>query len=82
MMFVIIILVFFIGVVVGWVWLWFIVVFVIFWLFLVYYLLVYMVWGGGIFGKLGMFDFVGGIVVYINVGVMVLVFFWMVGLCL
>lgn len=80
-MFVIIMVVLIFGVVVDWlkfgVWL----LFVGLWVMFVYFLVVYWVfvfdgfvveYGGWIVNKLYVIDFVGGIVVYINVGVVVL----------
>lgn len=60
-------------------------IFCLVWLFVVYCLVVYWVWGGveGFFGfgGDGVFDFVGGIVVYINVGVLVFVVVILFGKC-
>lgn len=43
--------------------------FVLFWLFLVYFPLAHMVWGGGFLAKIGSVDFAGGNVVHISSGV-------------
>lgn len=56
--------------------------FLVLWFIFSYILMVYIVWGGGYLGELGVIDFVGGIVVYINVGVVGLVGVWFVGKCL
>lgn len=69
MMFAIITPALFIGAVVGRVRLKFVTIFIICWSLLVYYPLVHMVWGGGLFAKLGALDFAGGTVVHINAGV-------------
>lgn len=81
MMFVIIMLVLFVGVVVGCICFKFLLIFIIFWLFFIYYLMVYMVWDNGLLVKFGVIDFVGGIVVYINVGIIVLVLLVFLGVC-
>src|SRR6187431_248644 len=44
------------------------VLFIAAWSFLVYYPLVHWIWGGGWLGKLGVFDFAGGIVIHTSAG--------------
>lgn len=46
-----------------------------------YILIVYMVWGGGLLVFYGVLDFVGGIVVYINVVIVGLVGVYLIGKC-
>lgn len=55
-------------------------IFIILWLLFVYFFVVYWVWGdGGWLCNFGVFDFVGGNVVYISLGVIGLVFVIMIG---
>jgi len=49
------------------------------WLFLVYFPLVHMVWGGGLLAKLGVLDFAGGIVVHASAGMAALASVFFVG---
>lgn len=56
-------------------------IFVVVWMIFFYVLIVYMVWGGGLLVIYGVLDFVGGIVVYINVVVVGLVGVYMMGKC-
>ena len=44
------------------------VLFIAAWSFLIYYPLVHWIWGGGWLGKLGVFDFAGGIVIHTSAG--------------
>ena len=53
--------------------------FVLFWLFLVYYPLAHMVWGGGFLADIGSVDFAGGNVVHISSGVSGLVLALLIG---
>jgi len=53
--------------------------FLTFWLLLVYFPLVHMVWGGGIFAKWGVLDFAGGIVVHASAGMAALASVFYVG---
>lgn len=53
--------------------------FVVIWIVFVYSLVVYWVWGGGWINKFGVLDFVGGMVVYIILGVFGLVLVIMIG---
>lgn len=81
-MFVIIMLVLICGVFVDWMKFLVMFVFMMFWLLIVYVLIVYMVWE--LIGWLlvdGVFDFVGGMVVYINVGIVGFVLCFVFGKC-
>lgn len=49
------------------------------WLLLVYFPLVHMVWGGGLFAKWGVLDFAGGIVVHASAGMAALASVFYVG---
>lgn len=55
-------------------------IFVSLWVLLIYSFVVYWVWGGGWISKIGVIDYVGGIVVYIILGVFGLVFGIMIGI--
>ncbi|MFH1194372.1 MAG: ammonium transporter [bacterium] len=54
-------------------------VFLTLWLFLVYFPLVHMVWGGGLFAQWGVLDFAGGIVVHASAGMAALASVFYVG---
>lgn len=69
MMFALITPALFVGAVVGRVRLPFLAAFIIAWSLLVYYPLVHLVWGGGLFQRLGVLDFAGGTVVHVNAGI-------------
>lgn len=49
------------------------------WLFLVYFPLVHMVWGGGLLAEMGVLDFAGGIVVHASAGMAALASVYYVG---
>lgn len=69
----------FVGAVVGRVRLPFLAAFIAAWSLLVYYPLVHLVWGGGLFQQWGVLDFAGGTVVHVNAGVTALVLSLTVG---
>ncbi len=54
-------------------------VFITLWLLFVYFPLVHMVWGGGIFQQMGVLDFGGGIVVHAIAGFSALAFVFFIG---
>lgn len=87
MIFVIIILVLIVGVYVECIGFGFVMLFFVLWMLICYVFVVYWVWGGGffvdggIFGEIGVCDFVGGIVVYEIVGIVVLVIVVLLGVC-
>lgn len=59
----------------------FVLIFVLVWFVFVYLFVCYWVWGGGWLVEMGLLDFVGGMVVYIIVGVGVLVVVLVIGNC-
>ncbi len=54
-------------------------IFLTLWLFIVYFPLVHMVWGGGYLAKIGVLDFAGGIVVHASAGMAALASVFYVG---
>lgn len=82
MIFVIIMVVIISGLIVEWMKFGVFIVFILIWVVVVYVLIIYWVWGGGWLVNDGVFDFVGGIVVYINLGVVGLVVVYMLGKCM